>query len=377
MYYNFEEISYNGYKILNNVEKYGCLQPNYDNIELEKFVFENYHIHDINFNTGSNDHMTKCSEKARFNDSQFFLSRIKDVNVDYSNISNTSFENNNYYDTCSNKLVMQCLIPKNNTCLKSSNIDDYLRPSKDSLNKLFDTDDLNDLMYVGVKSGYSNPNTFGDLNPLSVQESSLNTFISSKKNIYEKCVSYLSDPSSSYGFISDRTFTFYKTEIIDDSLDNIRLKRTEYYQDIYDASFHPNVYQSTIVVPYIDNIKQKFETIICSSDDTNRVGQSISGAIETMAQVTYYMEMLNNELEILKDDISGARNLLRGDINFLKKKQSDLKREAKRLNGYLEKNSGNNGRLHDTLFNKNLKITEIIILSSIIILILFIYMKKK
>ena len=94
-------------------------------------------------------------------------------------------------------------------------------------------------------------------------------------------------------------------------------------------------------------------------------------------EVENFMNELKLEVNNLVSDISNITGLLEGNINFIKKMQSDINSKAIVLDNYLDKNSANNGRLHDTQILKNLKITEVIILSIIIILILFIYMKKK
>ena len=78
---------------------------------------------------------------------------------------------------------------------------------------MFNTSDLNEIKNIGTRTQGRNKNKFkfDSLDPLNVTDDSLNVFNVEKKDAKEKCVSYIIDPTSSYGFMSQRTLTLYKT----------------------------------------------------------------------------------------------------------------------------------------------------------------------
>lgn len=394
---SYQEISFNDYLLLRtgaDTEKYSCLKPNYNHVDLENYIQENFHIYDICFNNNSSkdNHMVKCSEKARFKNAEFFLTRIKDVDINNDNLtyninSNTTtpitedtFLNNGYYyiNGSDRKLVMQCIIPKSK-CSDSDDLNNYLDPNRRLLRDMFNSDNYDQLRNTEIEGGDLITFNFNPLlDPLNVTDDSLNSFnIQKNNNNQEKCVSYTIDPSSSYGFMSHRTFTLYTTRVFEDYNNNATTNITPYdvYKKIYDVSYHDDVFNTTVKQPYIDYLIDKWTDFMCQSVN-DRSGTL--GTINTIYNSTAsYISALEGGLDLLNNDLSYITFSLQENINFIKTQQSKVNRKARILEDYLDKNSANNGRLHDTLFHKNLKITEVIILSSIIILILFIYMKKK
>tara|TARA_Y100000816_G_C26084668_1_gene572180 strand:+ start:42 stop:1235 length:1194 start_codon:yes stop_codon:yes gene_type:complete len=396
---SYQEISFNDYLILKTSpesNKYSCLRPNdicYNHVDLEHFIKDNFHIYDFNFNNSSQDnHMLKCSEKARFENAEFFLTRIKDVDINnddltYNINSNTAlpitentFLNDGHYNIngTDRRLVVQCIIPKSK-CSDSDDLNNYLDPNKQILKDMFQSDTYNDLRTKGVEGGDTNTFNFNPLlDPLNVTDDSLNLFNARKNDsLQEKCVSYTIDPTSAYGFMSKRTFTLYRTNLFENYNNDILTNFTPYqdYRDIYDMSYDIKVFDNTVKIPYIDYLVEKWTDFMCNSVSQRNNTLSTINTIYT--STASYITALEDGLDILNDDLSNITFSLRENINFIKKQQSEVNKKARILEDNLDKNSANNGRLHDTLFHKNLKITEVIILSSVIILILFIYMKKK
>ena len=67
---------------------------------------------------------------------------------------------------------------------------------------------------------------------------------------------------------------------------------------------------------------------------------------------TSYISSLQEGLDQINNDLSAITFSLQENINFIKKQQSKINTKARILEDNLDKNSANNGRLHDTKFHK-------------------------
>ena len=68
---------------------------------------------------------------------------------------------------------------------------------------------------------------------------------------------------------------------------------------------------------------------------------------------------------------------IKKDLYKLNHLEEKIKRKKKNLNNYLGFDGAGNGKLFDTKYLKNVKLSETIILSLIIIFLIFFYAKKK
>ena len=90
----------------------------------------------------------------------------------------------------------------------------------------------------------------------------------------------------------------------------------------------------------------------------------------------HYLVIINS-LDSISYDISNVAFITKYETLYLEKLQKmidDKKEELKSLIGF---DGANNGKLGDTLFLKNLKISENVILFLIITFIIYVYAKKQ
>ena len=83
------------------------------------------------------------------------------------------------------------------------------------------------------------------------------------------------------------------------------------------------------------------------------------------------------ENEDLIIDISNANFRLKNNNYYMTNLQEQITDKKKELKELLQKDSGNNGKLKDTIFKKNMKLAETLVILMTIFFVIYIYSKKK
>ena len=86
---------------------------------------------------------------------------------------------------------------------------------------------------------------------------------------------------------------------------------------------------------------------------------------------------LFNKLNEISNDLSNISLLTKNDSQFILEIDKLIASKKFELDQLLGSGGGNNGRLADTNYLKNLKFIEIIIVSLVLLIAIFIYNKKK
>ena len=173
-----------------------------------------------------------------------------------------------------------------------------------------------------------------------------------------------------YNFASSGKYTIYKTELFDNqdllnqlsSLTSYKKHETDY------NNFNDNIFNNIFTelsdsfIEYIKNPSNK-------SNNSN-FNDKMNSFVNKYNSLYDYMESLGN-------DISSVTVLTNYNTLYLYKLQEIIDKERYNFNNLLKTDAGNNGKLYDTGYMKNIKISEICLLLIITTIIIFLYSKNK
>ena len=307
----------------------------------EHFIRQNLDAQTEDPDDLNNGTIYKCKEKAEENNKDYFL---------VSNASKDSY----------NSFKYDCYIPrKNRNCVNT------VKELLDPINNV-----INDLL------GEINKRTFDNIDN-KVSSNDLDTIFSDSSQ--QNCFRYYPGTSipaqennhvrDKYNFFAKKNnFVLYKTELTDNKDITQALKTVvtslSDYQNIYDTSF-------TDFDRILFDISNAFYNIVCVNPDNKQ--QLDEAFIKLKEKYQTLFGYLNN----ISRDISTVQIITKHDTLYLKKIQQDINIEKDKLRNLLGFDGANNGKLSDTKFLKNLKISEISFLFIIIVFAIFIYSKKK
>lgn len=327
----------NNFSIFNTDNK--CYEPKSslaDTTELNKYIGNNFERFNFVINNDGNGSLVEtCKNKALEKNKPLFL---------ITNLSREKIGNNNFkYD---------CLIPLVNKICDFSNIENLLKPFE-PFNTLID-----DLFGSGViKNSGEKIDTVLSLN-------------NDTKNIdfetgIDNCVSFTKNGMKN-NFSKSGKFIIYKTELVDNKNfeNSLNVQPYHYYNTEYN-----NLINSKEGI--LNEFQIKFKEFICKPNNTKE--NELDNSILKLKQ---HYKNIFSALDKISLDVSNLVVVTKYDTLYLEKLQTmidDKKEELKSLIGF---DGGNNGKLGDTKFLKNLKISENIILFFIITFIIYAYAKK-
>tara|TARA_B100000424_G_scaffold267075_1_gene259224 strand:+ start:452 stop:1456 length:1005 start_codon:yes stop_codon:yes gene_type:complete len=329
----------NNFTIFNS--KPECYPHIMSEISLNNFLAQNFTPYTQTLNNNMNP-IEYCENKALENNKPFFL------------ISDLSNNNNN------NDITYKCYIPKvNKICeFSNNNIENLFLP----FNRL-----INDLFGISSNSGLpdQNPRVVTTIDKRNVnQEISFNGIISANNNCF-----YLNNNNNerNYYFSKNPYFIIYKTNLIDNSnFDNV-MTEIKNYKTYYIYEYNKwDASENTILT----DLSSTFRDYIC---DPNTYSENFNTTLNSLRD--HYITIFNL-LNNISTDISNLSQLTYYDTLYLQQLQEKIdikKRDLKNLLGF---DGANNGKLDDTMFLKNLKISENIILFLVITFIVYMYVKK-
>lgn len=325
----------NNFSIFNTDNK--CYRPKSSltgTEELNKFVNDNFNSYkfEIKNNSENKSLVEECKNKA--------LEKNKSVFI-VSDLSREKKGNNFSYD---------CLIPKADKLCDFDDIENLLKPFNDLINDLF-----------GSNLERTPQSITMDL-PLN-QETRNKDFRSGIAN----CVSFTENGEKN-NFSKSGRFIIYKTELVDNENFRNSLSRVQSY------NHYKNEYTNwtQLTQGILNDFENKFKIYICNPNKNNE--DELDKKI--LALKDHYMKIFSS-LDSIALDVSNLAVLTKYDTLYLEKLQKmidDKKEELKNLIGF---DGANNGKLGDTKFLKNLKISENIILFFVISFVIYAYAKKQ
>ena len=325
----------NNFSIFNTDNK--CYRPKSsltDTKELDKYVIDNFNSYklEIKNNSENKSLVEECKNKALEENKSVFI--ISDLSREKKG------SNFNY----------KCLIPKANKLCDFNDIENLLKPFNNLINDLFGSN--------------------LERTPESItSELTLNEETRNKdfRSSIDNCVSFTKNGERN-NFSKSGRFIIYKTELVDNEDLRNSLSRVQSY-DHYKSEYE-NWNQLTGGI--LNNFENKFKIYICNPNDNNE--DKLDKTI--LALKDHYMNIFSS-LDSIALDVSNLAVLTKYDTLYLEKLQKmidDKKEELKNLIGF---DGANNGKLGDTKFLKNLKISENIILFFVITFVIYAYAKKQ
>lgn len=350
-----------------------------DDKTFNKFITnENkFHITHFSLNNDTNHTVEACQKEAKKHYSTFFL--VNDLRYDTGTTASEE-----------DKFKYTCIIPKNDIiyrpiqkeAIDTSTIFSYLiSPINDFIDNIFDK---------------KNQPTELNLDNTAQLEAYLQNDSSIKDN---QCAIFNDDTKKQNkdlnAFGGKDRYVIYNTKFINnnDTPLHLQLKRrlTEY-----------NVFNNQINLPHdpvdgqinkeffyflksVRNISNKIKAIK-TRDDGNKednIDEQIRLAKESATAMWKKIFDPDNKDSLLgyyqsiHDDTDVLNNANRHYLDFIDTIEDEIKKEKKIFNKLKLSKNGNNAKLHDTNFLKQIKIIEIIFLIIIPIIVLFLIIKKK
>jgi hypothetical protein len=311
-----------------------CYQPKQElNTEkdLNAYVANNFDVYnyEIKKSSASVSNVDLCKKKALAENKSLFL--VGNASVDAATQSAT-------YD---------CLIPKRDKIYTTGNINNLLKPFNDLINDLFGNNQL-----------FRNTGTATTIEFDSAERRSTDINLPSCFSIDQDNIK---DTFSKSG-----RFVIYKTELVDNS--NIdRLGSSQSYE-FYKNDFN-SISQNTDGI--LERFKLMFKSAICegSTAHQNNLDTSI---VDLKNHYGLYFASLDN----ISTDLSNLSVITNYETLYLEKLQRDIDAKKKQLKNLIGFDGANNGKLSDTEFLKNLKISENILLFFVLILVIYAYRRK-
>lgn len=308
-----------------------CYEPKQElNMEkdLNDYVAKNFDVYnyEIKKSSSSASNVELCKKKAIAENKSLFL--VGNASVDPTKQSAT-------YD---------CLIPKKDKIYTTGNIDNLLKPFNDLINDLFGNNQL-----------FRNTETATTIEFDSAER--LNSDID-----LPSCFSIDKDTFSKSG-----RFVVYKTELIDNTDITDKLRGSKPYE-FYKNDFK-NISQNTDGI--LERFKLMFKSAICEGSVAHRKNLDT-----TIFELKNHYDLYFSSLDNISTDLSNLSVITNYETLYLEKLQREIDAKEKQLKNLIGFDGANNGKLSDTEFLKNLKISENILLFFVLIFVIYAYRRK-
>tara|TARA_Y100000591_G_C21833209_1_gene700893 strand:- start:95 stop:1036 length:942 start_codon:yes stop_codon:yes gene_type:complete len=259
-------------------------------------------------------------------------------------------------DFCNNTLLSNCYIP--NVIVPDTftgTLNNIFKPFSDILNRIF-----------------GNPNNRQPAN----FDSCSNLVMNENTNT---CLHHL--PSGKY-YAPTEIFALYNSQTLD--FDVVQaLANIKSYSDYAKEFSGLDDYNDMIKLPHIDLqsesyrdggiIATAFKNYICDPTNTTKE-RNFKARINDLDKKYNDMFLF---LDKITHDLSNISLLTKNDNKIIMEMDTIIASKKYELEELLASGGGNNGRLADTNYLKNLKFIEIVIVSLVLLITIFIYIKKK
>ena len=127
----------------------------------------------------------------------------------------------------------------------------------------------------------------------------------------------------------------------------------------------------------LTNIETTFRDYLCNQNNNSLDNNKERLFDEALTSLGNYFNTMFTDLDNLSKDISNLYIITKYDLYRLNYLEEKIAAEKKILSDLLGFDGASNGKLFDTKYLKNIKLSETIILSLIIIFLIYFYAKKK
>lgn len=330
------------------------LNPTFKNdnndITLNEFLESNFTKKNLNINN-----LNECKDEARTKKKDFFL------------VGNLKNDNN------TNLLNYDCYIPNKDSDCDFSNISNFVNPFNSILKKLLGSNTN--------RKKVSNNYIF----ELSSNDFSDYSNIEKLKIKNTKCYHYNNDTNDMYygnnKSDNEAYFALYKTDLIDNENINNILK-TPKINNMYmnfdeHNSNYINNFKKDDFNSLLNKVRASFSNYLCNKDKSSLSNLKEREFDKSLTDLGNYYNTMFSNINDLSKDISNLHIITKYDLYRLKHLDEKIKTEKKTLSDLLKFDGASNGKLFDTKYLKNIKLSETIILSLIIVFIIYFYAKKK
>tara|TARA_Y100001970_G_scaffold21860_2_gene25100 strand:+ start:1210 stop:2286 length:1077 start_codon:yes stop_codon:yes gene_type:complete len=311
--------------------------------------------------TDIRDPINACKEKAIEEQTKMFVVSDMEKATPRTFSYNCYIPNKEYLNSCS----IDTFGDRFNTSVTQS----LFKPFNDLLNHLFynnstttsvNIDDQNDILHYGDKATLTDgPKCFR----INNNESNINRAFGIKDN-----------------------YVIYKTKLIPDnnrdrdseSLDiQIQNSYKEYRDTLYLGQSGNKDYYMSKKNEVFTSIADALQSLsLCNADITNTDSNEVRLYKRRLCEYINFRKKVSDSLSNIQTDLSNISLITSYDTIYLEELQELIDNQKIELKNLLGLDSGNNGKLQDTLDLKNLKLSENIILLLIITTVIFIYSKK-
>ena len=180
---------------------------------------------------------------------------------------------------------------------------------------------------------------------------------------------------------SNTTFVLYKTDLIldnntDSILNNANINNMydtfERHNNNYETNFVKNDFNTKLT-----NIETSFKNYLCDQNNKSLDNNKERLFDESLSALGTHFNTMFTDLDNLSKDISNLYIITKYDLHRLNHLEKKIATEKKILSDLFGFDGASNGKLFDTKYLKNIKLSETIILSLIIIFLIYFYAKKK
>ena len=285
--------------------------------------------------------LTQCEDEAEKKNQDFFF--VSDLS-----------------DSDPLRLKYRCYIPKTKGSCEFSDIKNLVQPFTDIVNKLF------------IKDSNNNPGqtTNDDLSSINFGTNTLDSTKGCFKHIVDDSIRF-------YG--KKNYFALYKRSLINNNEFNTYADNNFDVQGKYEdylQFYEDNLKNKENTENLLSSIKENFRQYLCSQlVEPNSTFKN--KYIEALNMLKTKYDIFFNQLDAISKDISDIEIITRHDTLKLEQIEKQIQEEKKNLKNLLGLDGANNGKLFDTKYLKNLKLSENIILTLIIVFVIYFYSRKK
>lgn len=320
-------------------------------VELNDFLNTNFVEKPIDLNIFNP--LEECEEEARIKQKDFFL---------VSNLKQNS-----------GSINYTCYVPKVDANCDFSNISDFVSPFNETLKNLLGRSEDTRREAKGCFELSSNDyqNDYSKLDQYNFDNA--------------QCFKFkFNDETLKFGKKNENntTFALYKTDIILEENINSTLFNNANYSNLhsnhethktnYNNNFNKSQFESLI-----NTIEDRFRNYLCDQPRNSLDNVKEQAFDDSITNLGNYYNTMFSDLNNLSTDISNVYIIAKYDLYRLSHLEKKIKEEKQVLSNLLGFDGASNGKLFDTKYLKNVKLSETIILSLIIIFLIYFYAKKK
>tara|TARA_B100000497_G_scaffold126496_2_gene165551 strand:- start:1490 stop:2551 length:1062 start_codon:yes stop_codon:yes gene_type:complete len=330
-----------------------------NNTTLSEFL-ENNFTKTNNIDNFSNEDTVfkKCKDEASLKQKDYFL---------VSNLDNNA-----------GTLKYNCYIPKAESGCDFSNITQLVNPFNNTLKKLLGkTEETRE----NVSDNFFYELSNNDYNDITSSATEINKFKNAKCYKYNSTNGNMSFGKFDSNNLTNSTFVLYKTDLILDSktesiLNNPNINNMydtfEEHNNNYETNFNKSNFNTKLT-----NIEFTFKNYLCDQNNKSLDNNKERSFDESLSVLGTHFNTMFTNLNDLSKDISNLYIITKYDLYRLNHLEEKIASKKKILSDLLGFDGASNGKLFDTKYLKNIKLSETIILSIIIIFLIYFYAKKK